>query len=111
MLWLWNFFLDRRQFSYVLIAALIIAGFYSLAEIPKENTPSIDIPDAVVTTTLPGASAEDVETLITDPIEDQISGISNVDPVSSDSVDGVSSIVVEFDDNADPIQSLEDLRD
>ncbi|HUO56001.1 MAG TPA: efflux RND transporter permease subunit [Candidatus Paceibacterota bacterium] len=111
MLWLWNFFLDRRQFSYVLIGALVVAGFYSLAEIPKENTPSIDIPDAVVTTTLPGASAEDVETLLTNPLEDQISGISNVDTVTSDSVDGVSSIVVQFNDTADPIQSLQDLRD
>lgn len=111
MLWLWNFFLDRRQFSYVLIAALLVAGFYSLAEIPKENTPSVNIPEAVVTTTLPGASAGDIETLLTDPIEDQISGISNVDTVTSDSVDGVSSIIVQFNDNADPIQSLQDLRD
>jgi len=54
MLWLWNFFLDRRQFSYVLITALIIAGLYTVFAIPKENTPSIEIPDGIVTAALPG---------------------------------------------------------
>lgn len=111
MLWLWNFFLEKRQFSYVLIAALVIAGFYSLLQIPKENTPEIDIPYATVITTLPGASAADMETLVTDKLEDQIGNINNIDTLTSDSSDGVSSIVVEFDANADSQQSIQDLRD
>lgn len=111
MLWLWNFFLDRRQFSYILIAALLIAGFYSLLEIPKENNPSIDIPDGIVTTALPGASAADMETLVTDKLEDQIAGLSNIDTMTSQSSPGVSSITVQFDANADINQSIQDLRD
>ncbi|HUD02456.1 MAG TPA: efflux RND transporter permease subunit [Candidatus Paceibacterota bacterium] len=111
MLWLWNFFLDKKQFSYVLIAFLVAAGFYALVQIPKENSPSIDIPYAAVTTTLPGASSADMETLVTNKLEAQISGISNIDTLTSDSVDGVSSIVVQFNANADSNQSLQDLRD
>ncbi len=111
MLWLWNFFLERRQFSYVLITALIIAGLYSLVEIPKENYPAIVIPDGIVTATLPGASAEDMETLVTDKLEDQISGLANIDTVTSNSSDGLSEITVQFDANADINQSIQDLRD
>jgi multidrug efflux pump subunit AcrB len=111
MLWLWNFFLDRKQFSYVLIAALVIAGSYALLEIPKENTPSIVIPDGIVTVALPGASAEDMETLVTDQLEDQISGLDNLDTVTSNSSEGLSEVTVQFSANADVNQSIEDLRD
>ncbi len=111
MLWLWNFFLDRRQLSYVLVTVLVIAGFYSLWQIPKENIPSIDIPEGIVTTALPGASAEDMETLVTDKLEPQIAGISNIDTITSDSEDGLSQIDVQFTADADTNQSIQDLRD
>lgn len=111
MLWLWNFFLERRQFSYVLIATLAIAGFYALAKIPKENAPSIIIPNGIVTVALPGASAEDIERLVTNKLEDQISGLSNLDTISSNSRDGVAVINVQFAASADVNQSIQDLRD
>lgn len=111
MLWLWNFFLDRKQFSYVLIVTLILAGFYALLQIPKENTPSIIIPDGIVVAALPGASAEDMETLVTDKLEDQISGLGNLDTLTSVSSDGLSVITAQFDANADVNQSIQDLRD
>jgi multidrug efflux pump subunit AcrB len=111
MLWLWNFFLDRRQFSYVLVATLVIAGAYSIVKIPKENTPSIEIPYGIVTTALPGASSADTESLITRKIEDQVGNISNVDKVLSTSGDGLSVVTVEFNANADSNQSIQDLRD
>jgi multidrug efflux pump subunit AcrB len=111
MLWLWNFFLDKRQFSYVLVTALIVSGLYAILEIPKENSPSINIAIASVVTLLPGASSADMETLVTDKLEDQIAGISNIDTVKSTSGDGVSSIIVQFNANADINQSIQDLRD
>jgi len=63
MLWLWNFFLEKRQFSYVLIGALVIAGSFALVQMPKEVEPPVNIAEGVVVTTLPGASASDIETL------------------------------------------------
>ncbi len=111
MLWLWNFFLDKRQFSYVLVITLIVAGLFSLYKIPKENTPEIDVPYATVITTLPGASAADMETLVTKKLEDQISNISNIDTLTSTSGDGVSSIVVQFNANANSQVAIQDLRD
>ena len=111
MLWLWNFFLTRRQFSYVLLGTLVIAGSYALFQIPKENAPSIVIPDGFVITTMPGASASDMETLVTDKLENQISGVANIDTLTSVSADGVSEITAQFAANADVNQSIQDLRD
>ncbi len=111
MLWLWNFFLRKRQFSYVLLGALLIAGLYAFLQIPKENYPAIVIPDGFVVVTLPGASAADMETLVTDKIEDQVSGIANIDTMTSMSGDGVSEITVQFVASADINQSIQDLRD
>ncbi len=111
MLWLWNFFLERRQLSYTLIVVLIIAGAYSLVRIPKENTPQIDLAIGVVTATLPGASAEDMESLVTNKLEAQISGINNIDTLTSSSGDGISAITVQFTAQADTNQSIQDLRD
>ncbi len=111
MLWLWNFFLDKRQFSYVLIGALVLAGLYVVLKIPKENTPSIEIPNGIVSVALPGASPEDMETLVTDKLEDQIANISNIDTMTSNSGDGFATINVQFDASADLEQSIQDLRD
>ncbi len=111
MLWLWNFFLEKRQFSYVLLSALVLAGLGALIAIPKENAPSIVIPDGFVITTMPGASAADMETLVTDKLENQISGVANIDTLTSVSSDGVSEITAQFDANADINQSIQDLRD
>jgi multidrug efflux pump subunit AcrB len=111
MLWLWNFFLEKRQFSYLLVGTLVVAGLYALYEIPKENTPQIDIPYAVVTSVLPGASAEDMETLVTNKLEDQIGNINNIDTLTSTSGDGISSVVVQFNTSANSSQAIQDLRD
>jgi multidrug efflux pump subunit AcrB len=111
MLWLWNFFLEKRQFSYVLLVALMVAGLFALLQIPKENYPQITIPVGFVVVTLPGASAADMETLVTDKLENQISGISNIDKMTSMSGDGISEVSVQFVASADLNQSIQDLRD
>lgn len=111
MLWLWNWLLERRQLSYVLVVVLLIAGTYSLIRIPKENTPQIDLAIAIVTASLPGASAEDMESLVTNKLEAQISGVANIDTLTSSSGDGTSAITVQFTAQADTDQSIQDLRD
>lgn len=111
MLWLWNFFLAKREFSYVLVGTLLVAGLFALVAIPKENYPAIVIPDGFVVVTLPGASAADMETLVTDKLENKISGVSNIDTMTSTSADGVSEVVVQFVASANVNQSIQDLRD
>ncbi len=108
---LWNFFLEKKQFSAILVAGLVGLGVYCAAIIPKEAQPAINIPVGSVTVTFPGASATDVESLVTNPLEEQIVNIGDIDTLTSTSKDGVSSIRVQFDASANINQSIQELRD
>jgi HAE1 family hydrophobic/amphiphilic exporter-1 len=107
----WYFFLNNWRFAVIVILAVVAAGVFSLTQIPKESEPNVDIPIAVITTTFPGASAADVEQLVTDEIEDQVIGLEDVDEVSSESRRGLSSITVQFEANADNTEATNELED
>jgi multidrug efflux pump len=107
----WSFFIDRHHFTAFLIVVLIAAGLYAAIAIPKEATPDIAIPLGIVTTVLPGASAADVERLITDKIEDAVLSVEGVSKVTSTSGAGVSSVSVEFVASADIDKSIQLLKD
>jgi len=94
-----------------MILAIIVFGLASMSMMPKEASPEVNIPIAVVTTPFLGASAEDVEVLVTTPIEDQIFGIEGVDQVDSSSSKGLSMITVQFDANEDISEKVNDLKD
>ena len=111
MISFWKFFLKKEHFTILLMVVLILAGVYSVVAIPKEADPAIVIPIGVVTTVLPGASAGDVEQLITNKLEDGILGLANIDKVTSTSADGVSSIEVQFTANANVDKSIQLLKD
>lgn len=109
---IWHFFLSRRNFTYLLLGALIITGIASVFAIPKESAPEVRIPVGIVSTFLPGASALDVETLVTNKLEDALSGnLKNVDKITSVSKDSVSVITVTFEASADLDKSIQDLKD
>ncbi|MBP6860461.1 MAG: efflux RND transporter permease subunit [Candidatus Pacebacteria bacterium] len=107
----WTFFLRKRSFTILLAVVLTLAGVYSALGIPKESAPEVQIPLGIITTVLPGASAEDVERLITDKIEDRVLGIEGVSKVTSSSGSGVSSVQVEFVASADIDKSIQLLKD
>jgi multidrug efflux pump subunit AcrB len=108
---LWNFFIDRRQFTLLLIGALVVAGFASVVALPKESAPEVDVPIAVVSTTLRGASPEDVAQLVTKEIEKEVATVANIDTLSSSSREGISIVTAEFDASADLDKSIEDVKD
>ena len=108
---IWQFFTRKATISYLLMITLIIGGLYSLTTIKKESAPEIQVPVAVITTVLPGASSEDVENLVTNEIEQAVQSIENIDNITSTSRSGVSSVVVEFDARADLDKSIQDVKD
>ena len=69
---IWSFLIQKQSFSFLLAIALIGFGFAAVLGIPKESAPEVQVPVGVVTTILPGASAADVEKLVTNKIEDQL---------------------------------------
>jgi len=108
---MWEFFITKSKFTYLLIVALLGVGTYALVNIPRESSPEVVIPIGVVTTVLPGAAATDVENLITNEIERGLLGsLENVDSITSTSREGVSSVVVEFSTSADLDTSITDLK-
>lgn len=112
MLRFWNFFLTQNKFSYLLVVALLGAGLYALVDIPKESSPEIQIPIGIVTIGLPGASALDVETLITNKVEQGLRGnLTDLSSLTSTSREGFASIVAEFEADADIERSIQELKD
>lgn len=108
---MWEFFIRHNKFSYLLIVALVAVGAYSVIAIPKESAPEVVIPVGVVVTTLPGAPAADVESLVTNEIERGLVSLENVKKVTSNSRESVSSVTVEFEADADIDASIQDLKD
>jgi len=91
--------INNRTAVYLFTIFITIAGFLVFLNIPKEQFPDIVVPTVAVTTIYPGASPEDVENLITKPLEKQIKAISGINKINSNSIQDVSIITVEFNTN------------
>lgn len=108
----WSFFTLRSRFGIILILTILFLGTTAIIDIPKESAPEVDVPIAVVSTVLPGASPEDVEKLVTNILEEPLkNGLSEVRNITSSSSEGSSSITVEFEASADIDDSIQDVRD
>ncbi len=108
----WTFFIRRKQFGVLIVVALTLFGLMSAFSIPKESSPEVVVPIAIVSTVMPGAVAIDVEKLITNVLEEPLSSnLKEVKKITSNSGDSASAIVVEFLASADMDQSMADLRD
>ena len=94
----------------LLLMGLVLGGLVSYFTIPRTLTPEIGITIVTVTTTLPGASPSDIESLITDPLEDRIKTIDDIDTLTSSSRESVSSIVVWFDDSVERQTAIDEVR-
>jgi len=87
---------------YVFTILITIAGLVAYNRTPKELFPDIVIPTVSISTIYPGASPQDIENLITKPIEKQLKSINGITKVSSNSISDVSLITAEFNTNLDP---------
>src|SRR5688572_28623332 len=103
MQWLASISVKRPVFASVLIIALTVIGAFSFTKLGVDRFPKVDFPTVVVTTRLPGAAPEEVETEITDKIEEAVNTISGIDELRSTSSEGVSQVIVAFllEKNAD----------
>ena len=88
-------------FSLLVIALPIVAGTVAYQTLPKEGEPEISAPVAIVVTLFPGASPSEVESLVTTPIEEELSDLKDVEEMRSNSAEGVSVVVVDFQAEAD----------
>ncbi|MCG8670096.1 MAG: efflux RND transporter permease subunit [Pseudomonadales bacterium] len=89
-----NIALERRQFTLLIIATLVISGIQAYFSIPRAQDPGFIIRAAQVITYFPGASPERVEELVSDKLEEKIRQMPELDFVTSENKTGVSIIVV-----------------
>ena len=109
-----HFFVSRPRVVAIVIILLSTWGIYAYSALPRESSPEVKIPVAIVSVVFPGASPEDVEELITKKVETEVSSLKGVDTVESTSANSVSTTVINFSagenlDNA--VRSVRDAMD
>lgn len=109
--WLSSFSINNRISVLVLITLVAVMGVVSYINIPKESFPSINIPNIFVVTVYPGVSPEDMESLITRKLEDELGNISDVKTMTSTSSEGYSNINLEFEPSVDIEDALQKVRE
>ncbi len=111
MQWLASICVRRPVFTWVLILSFTVVGFASMLGLGVNRFPNIDFPMVVVTTTLPGAAPEQVETEVTDKIEESVNSISGLDELRSRSYEGLSVVMARFDLDKSTTVAAQEVRD
>ena len=93
--------ISNKTTMYVSIFLILVLGISAYFSMPREDFPEIKETKIYISTLYPGNTAEDIEKLITDPLEDQLKGLSGVVEITSTSQQDYSMIIVEFDDDMD----------
>lgn len=101
----------KRPVTTILIfIALMVMGIYSLVQLPVDLYPEMELPYVVVYTTYPGASATDIESNITQPLENSLNSVSKLKEITSRSSDAVSVIFMQFEYGANLDEASNDIR-
>lgn len=93
--------INNKTTIYVMMVIILFLGISAYFSMPRESFPEIKETKIYVSSVFPGNTAEDIEKLITTPLEDKLKTLSNVVKINSTSQEDVSSIVVEFDEDID----------
>jgi len=110
-MWLSDTSVRRPVLALVVNLLLVVFGILSFSNLPLREYPDIDPPIVSIKTSYAGASANVVESRITEVIEDRIAGVEGIVSITSKSRDGVSDITIRFDVNRDIDAAANDVRD
>lgn len=102
---------NNRKTVYLISFIITLMGFMAYKSMPNENFPELQIPEIYVGVPFPGNSPEIIADKITEPIEEELNKIKNVDEITSTSIDGYASIRVKFDFVVSPKDALQKVKD
>lgn len=111
MQWLARICVQRPVLASVLMLVILVLGTIGYRGLGVDQFPNVDIPVVVVTTRLPGAAPEEVETDVTDKIEGAVNQISGVDDLNSVTSEGVSQVIIQFKLDKDTDVAAQEVRD
>jgi HAE1 family hydrophobic/amphiphilic exporter-1 len=103
--------ISQPVFITMIMTALVVVGLLGFTRLSVDLLPDISIPTVSISTVYPGASADDVQSNITKPIEEAVSSLNGVKNVRSTSQENLSLVVVEFDINANPQRAAQDVQE
>src|SRR5438132_11848142 len=101
----------RPVFAAMIILSLVVVGAASYFKLGVDRFPSVDLPTVAVRTSLPGGSPEEMETLVSQPIEEVVNTVDGIDNLRSVSVQGNSIVIATFLLNRDIETAAQDIRD
>ncbi|MBQ0067215.1 MAG: efflux RND transporter permease subunit, partial [Phascolarctobacterium sp.] len=90
-------FISRPVFTTMFVLMLVVFGIRCYPELGLDMNPDVDIPIVTVRVTYEGASPEEMETLITKPIENRVSQVASIKTLSPSVLEGFSETVLEFE--------------
>jgi len=96
MQWLAEVCVKRPVFATMLILSLVVVGLFSFVSLGVDLFPKIDFPTITITVLNPGASPEEIETEVTEKIEEAVNTISGIDEMRSTSIEGISQVFIQF---------------
>lgn len=96
-----NLFINQFQLTVLLMLLIISLGIVGLINLPKESLPEIVFPAITIQTVFPGASSEDVETLVTEKIENKVKDYDDIDTYESETGFGISVVTVTYLESVD----------
>lgn len=103
--------IQRPVFAAMIILSLVVVGSASYFKLGVDRFPAVDLPTVTVRTNLAGASPEEIETLVSQPIEEVVNTVDGIDNLRSVSVQGASIIIATFKLNRDIETAAQDVRD
>ena len=103
-------FIDRYRTVYLILLAVFIVGWMSYMDLPRENMPEVESNIVTITTVYTGASPEDIESMITNPLEDAVAGLDNLTSYSSTSASGYSTITLEYEYGIDMDETVDEAK-
>ncbi|OYT74878.1 MAG: multidrug transporter [Armatimonadetes bacterium JP3_11] len=109
-MWMTRIALNRPVTIMVFVVAILVLGYYALGKMQVELQPKVDFPVITIVTPYPGASPEEVETLISKPIEDAVAGVEGLRQITSTSQFSLSQVALEFYIGTDISQAYIDVQ-
>jgi multidrug efflux pump len=103
--------IDNKVAIYVATAIISLMGIITYNNLPKESFPEVVFPQIYVATPYPGASPKDVENLITKHLEKQMKSLTGVKKMTSNSVQGFSNVIIEFQTDVSISDAKRDVKD
>lgn len=111
MQWLANVCVRRPVFALMLVSAFVVAGIVSYPLLGVDRFPNLDLPSIYVRTTYPGAAPEEVESEVSQVLEDAIATVAGIEELRSISSEGSSIVMVTFNLNRNLDAAVQDVRD